>query len=289
MPSTFGYLSVPEWTHFSVCVIAFIVNSFVLIVIWKDPKKCLRTRSAMLITSLIISDLFAAVVNIARPAFETLLVDDKHARDIQHVIIVIALFDALLISFVTIFLTSMEHLLAITQPIKFKILVTKKLVALIIVSNWIACTILATVLYHLPGANIIFRGITVCSVLLVIALIPTIYARAFFSLRQQSKALKAEDNFSRNSNKQRRISQQRHFLLTSAVLVSAYVVTSAPFTIYNYLKISENSSYNFHKDRDSLGFMLWTVLHLNLCLDPFLYCLRIPQYRKSCAALRCKV
>jgi hypothetical protein len=28
---------------------------------------------------------------------------------------------------------------------------------------------------------------------------------------------------------------------------------------------------------------------LNLCLDLFLYCLRIHQYRKSCAALRCKV
>ena len=38
-----------------VCVTVILANSFLLVVIWKDPKKCLRTRSAFLTSHLIIA------------------------------------------------------------------------------------------------------------------------------------------------------------------------------------------------------------------------------------------
>ena len=275
-----------EWIHISVCIFALIVNSVVLLVIWKDPKKCLRTRPTMMINSLIISDLFAALINIlkSRPVFDSAFRESKgyNVKNIK-TLVNIAGYDAIIISFITIFLISVEHFLAITQPIKFKILVTKKLLTLIIVSTWTASTILTIVLFYLPGSNRLFQGITACTALLFIAL-PTIYAGAYFSLGKQSKTIKPEIDPVGKFSKQKIISQQRRFLITSAILVLAYLFTSAPFTIYNYFKISKNSSYNFRKDKDELGALLWTILHLNLCLDTFLYCLRIPQYRKSVAA-----
>lgn len=93
-------IDLPTSLHISVCVTAVLVNSFVLVVIWKDPKKCLRTRSAMLITSLIISDLFAAVVNITRTVHEIWLESRLQSRPIAFVLI-IGSYDALMISFVT--------------------------------------------------------------------------------------------------------------------------------------------------------------------------------------------
>ena len=277
----------PRSLHVSVCVIALIMNSFVLVVIWKDPKKCLRARSAMLITSLIISDLIVAVLNIARTIYYIWLKQRLQTEQIR-IVLMIGWHDALMVSFLMIFLISVEHLLAITQPIKLKILVTKKLICAIIISTWLGCTAIMAFAYHLPGTNGLFQAITACSVLLVIAL-PTIYARAFLSLRQQSKEIKTVDaGCSDKSGKQKRIAQQRNFLLTSAVLVLSYFLTCAPSIFYNYLKTSQDANYSVRRDNDSLGAFLWITLHFNLFLDPFLYCLRIPQYRKSCVALLCK-
>lgn len=277
-------LDLPTSLHLSVCAAAIIVNSFVLVVIWKDPKKCLRNRSAMLITSLITSDLSVAVINVARILLETRL---PHGHFIVSILI-IGCYDALMISFLTIFLISVEHLLAITYPIKFKALVTKKWISVIIISTWLGSTIILVMAYYLPGHNNeLFHSITACCALLFIAL-PTIYARSLLSLRQQSKAITGIDGCSMKSEKQKRITQQRNFLMTSAVLVLTNILTCAPFTFRHYLKTSQNAKYNTRRDGDTSGVFLWITLHLCIVLDPFLYCLRIPQYRKSCAALICK-
>ena len=277
-------LDFPSSLHLSVCAAAIVVNSFVLLVIWKDPKKCLRTRSAMLITSLITSDLSAAIINVVRILYETQL----PGRNLILIILIIGCYDALMISFLTIFLISIEHLLAITYPIKFKLLVTKKWISVIIISTWLVSTTILAMAYYLPGYNNeLFHSITACSVLLFIAL-PTVYARSLLSLRQQSKAIKGMESCSMRYEKQKRITQQRNFLLTSAVLVLTNILICAPFTFHHYLKTSQNANYNMHVDGDNLGVFLWILLQFSLVLDPFLYCLRIPQYRKSCSALICK-
>ena len=277
-----------EWIFFSVCVTAFMMNSFVLVVIWKDPKKCLRTRSAMLVTSLIISDLIVALVNIARTVCGVWF-EGQFPKQLGIALVIVS-HNGLMISFLTIFLISVEHLLAITQPIKFKLLFTKKWVLIIIIFTWLGCTGIVYVAYHLPGKqNELFSCITASSVLLFIAL-PTVYTRAFWSLRQQSKAIRAMNNTSCSEKlgKQNEIRRQRNFLLTCALLVLTYLFTCTPFTFHHYVKTTEDENYNMRRDKDSLGAIFWIILHLNLIFDSFLYCLRIPQYRKSCAALMCK-
>lgn len=277
---------IPTKLHISVCLLGLALNCFVLVVIWKDPKKCLRTRSAMFVTSLIVSDLFTTIINIIHLAYNICGFERHIPREIR-IVILIGCYDALMISFFTIFLISIEHFLAIIQPIKFKIFVTKKLVSLIIFLTWLGCTTIQVIMFFLPGNNGLFHGIAACCVLLFLAL-PTMYGRAFFSLRQQSKAIKAADSCLDKSRRQSRISQQRNFLLTSALLVLTYLLTCAPFTFHHYLKTSKNEDYNMREEKDTLAIFLWMTIHLNLFLDPFLYCLRIPQYRSSCAALLCK-
>ena len=275
-----------EWIFFSVCVTAFMMNSFVLVVIWKDPKKCLRTRSAMLVTSLIISDLIVALVNIARTACGVWF-EGQFPRQLGLTFVIVS-YVGIMISFLTIFFISVEHFLAITQPIKFKLLVTKKLISIIIIFTWLGCTSILTIASILSARNNeLFHATTACSVLLFFAL-PTIYTQAFRSLTRQSKAIREMDSCSQKLEKQKTITRQRKFLLTSALLVVTYVLTCAPFTIHYYVKTSQSANYRMRRDKDSLGAILWMILHLNLILDSFLYCLRIPQYRKSCAALMCK-
>ena len=270
-----------------VYVTGMLANLFMLVVIGKDPKICLRTRSSYLITNLIISDFVGAVMNTYR-ILHQISVDalrDSKLISYVHKPTVIIAYAALLVSLSTVLLISVERLLAIIQPLRFKVLVTKKLVAFAAVATWLICASVAVILFYIPGRNHVFQGITVLNILLLVSL-PTIYTKAFYSLRKQQLAADNLNSSSGNGErKEKRILQQKKFLLTSVTLILVYLITCAPFTIYNYKKISESGLHNPYNTNDELVTGFWIILSLNLCIDPFLYCLRIPQYRKSCLAL----
>ena len=87
------------------CVSALVVNSFLLFVIWKDPKKCLRTHSTFLITNLITADLLGALAIITRIAYRYFL-DQSGNGEIEEGFqrpIVVSGYAALLVSCMTVF------------------------------------------------------------------------------------------------------------------------------------------------------------------------------------------
>ena len=275
-----------------VCVTATLANSFLLVVIWKDPKNCLRTRSAFLITNLIISDLAGAVINITRLVRQIAIDELSSGEPIRHFHqpLVICGYIALLESLSTVFLISVEHLLAITQPLRFKILATNQVIAFAVSTSWINCAVTAVILFWaIPGRNHVFQAVSALNLLLLTSL-PTIYTWAYHSLKQQLRVLDNVNGLSgKFDRKEKRILMRKRFLLTSAALILVYVGTCAPFTIYNYIKMSDNELYNPYMSRDEMGKILWIILSLNLFFDPFLYCLRIPQYRQSCLAMLMKL
>ena len=209
-----------------VCVTVILANSFLLVVIWKDPKKCLRTRSAFLTSHLII-------------AIDELISSAPICH--LHPSLVICWYTALLESLSIVFLISVEHLLAITQPLKFKILATNQVVAFAVSTSWINCAVIAVILFWaIPGRNHVYQAVSALNLLLLTSL-PTIYTWAYHSLKQQLRVLDNVNGLSgKFDRKEKRILMRKRFLLTSAALILVYVGTCAPFTIYNYIKMSDN-------------------------------------------------
>ena len=124
---------------------------------------------------------------------------------------------------------------------------------------------------------------------LLLITLPTAYTFAYLSLKRQLKEVFGMDNSSTGNvaSKQKRILQQKNFLISSAGIVLFSLVTCAPFAFHNYEQFSKDIHYNLYRNGDELGMIFWIILNLNLCTDPFIYCLRIPQYRHSCAVLLC--
>ncbi len=272
------------------CVIALVVNGFLLFVIWRDPKKCLRTRSTFLITNLMIADFFGALVNIIRFSYRYSVQEfgnDETTNGFEKPVTVLG-YAALLVSYMTVFLISMEHLGAVASPLKFKVMVTNRVIAWTIGLTWLFCTTLMILLYTIPEHHQVFHAITAIHGLLLITL-PTAYTFGYLSLKRQLKELvgMASSPTGNDVQKQKRILQQKNFLITSAGIVLFSLITCAPFTVHNYGQFSNDIQYNVYRNRDQLGMIFWIILNLNLCIDPFIYCLRIPQYRNSCAVFFC--
>ena len=272
------------------CVTALVVNSFLLFVIWKDPKKCLRTRPTFFITNLIIADFLGALFNITRFAYRYFVQEFGNGQTttaFEKPVIVLG-YAALLVSYMTVFLISMEHLGAIASPLKFKVMVTKRVIAWTTGLTWLLGITLTILLYTIPEHHQVFHAITAIHGLLLITL-PTAYTFAYLSLKRQLKEVFGMDNSSTGNvaSKQKRILQQKNFLISSAGIVLFSLVTCAPFAFHNYEQFSKDIHYNLYRNGDELGMIFWIILNLNLCTDPFIYCLRIPQYRHSCAVLLC--
>ena len=272
------------------CFIALVVNGFLLFIIWKDPKKCLRTRPTLLITNLITADFCGALSNILRFAYRYFVHEFENDEPTDSFVRPVIVFGyiAMLASYTTVFLISMEHLAAIAIPVKFKVMATNQVIAWTIGLTWLFCIVVTTSLYTIPKNHEVFHAITGIHALLLITL-PTAYMFAYFSLRRQIKKL---NNMSASSTvnalKQKQMLEQKNFLITSAGIVLFSLITGAPFTFHNYKQYAKNIHYNLYRNSDQLGMIFWIILNLNLCADPFIYCLRISQYRKSCTAFFCR-
>ena len=273
------------------CVTALIVNGFLLIVIWKDPMKCLRTRPTFLITNLMTADFVGALSNITRISFRYFL--EEFGTGERHYFekpVIVMGFVALLVSYTTVFLISMEHLGAIASPIRFKVMATNRVIAWTIGITWLVCTAVIIPLYTIPNNHQVFQAITAIHSLMLITL-PTSYTYAYLSLKRQLKKRNVmADSSQRDAlSKQKRILQQKNFLVTSAGIVLFSLITCAPFIVHNYEQFLDNRHYNLYRNSDMLGMVFWIILNLNLCADPFIYCLRTAQYRNSCAVLLCGI
>jgi hypothetical protein len=267
------------------CVTALVVNGFLLFVIWKDPKKCLRTRPTFLITNLITADFLGALGNISRFSYRYFVHefgDDEPTAVFSRPVTTLG-YVAVLVSYTTVFLISIEHLAAIASPLKFKVMATNRVIAWIIGLTWLFCVILTILLYTIPKNHQVFHAITAVHGLLLITL-PTAYSFAYLSLkRQMEKLIDMASDSAVNVLKQKQMLQRKNFLVTSAGIVLFSLITCAPFTFHNYKHFINDIHYNHYRNSDKLGMIFWVILNLNLCADPFIYCLRIPQYRNSCA------
>ena len=277
-------------TVFSIlCVIGLVVNGFLLLVTWKDPRKCLRTHPTFLITNLISADFVAALLNISRLTYRYIVQEfgSDETNDFMKFTVVLG-YTALLVSYMTVFLISMEHLGAIASPLKFKVMITNQVIAWSIGLTWFTCLTLTILLYTIPQNHQVFHAITAIHGLLLRTL-PTVYTFAYLSLKRQLKRRSDMTNgtTANTAQKQKRILQQKNFLFTSAGIVLLSIISCAPFTIHNYQQFSKDIQYNIYRTSDELGMIFWVILNINLCTDPLIYCLRIPQFRKSCVALWC--
>ena len=249
-------------------VIGVASNVLLLVAFIKDPLKCFRNSGTYLVMNVSISDcvvgLFSSLSHITRKV------------SVSYPIIYFIVFWVVLVSFVSITSISIDRFLMISYPIKHRILIKGKVMISWIAAIWmVSCVIpLFQTLSDFPSISI-KRALYIFCVI-VIALSAVMYLSTYYKLKKHSRNI-ALQNAIGNRAQEIRILKEKRFLKTIIVIACLAFACTLPFLV-RYLIYS----YLDHLQAKAISFKIYiTIMYINFAVNPFIYILRLPNYRKT--------
>ena len=261
----FAYSKLPVIT---ISVLGVALNVLLLVAFHKDPLRCFRNSGTYLVMNLAVSDCLTCLF---APFF--LVIPGWHW-----------IFQFLVMwfapaSFVSIASISIDRFLLVAYPIKHHIKMKGKVIILWLAAIWIvSCTLALEGLLDVRRNNEII-GVIIISISVVI------YACTYWKLRKQAKNI-ALQNSSESRAQEIRILKEKKFLNTIVLIACVAFLCIVPSMVF--FKISD--SLTWWNDilvkifMEIFGFIFYT----NFAVNPIIYVIRLPNYRKTFYLLYCR-
>ena len=254
-----------------ITVIGAASNILLLVAFIKDPLKCFRNSGTYLVLNLSVSDclvcLFASFYSLT--ATEILKASSKTIGFLEYWFASV--------SFLSITSISIDRFLIVGYPIKHRIWMKGKLIILWLAAIWIgSClvSVLSLICFHTNGINIAY---TFCVVLVILSAV--MYAFTYYTLKERSNNI-ALQNSTEDRTQEIRILKEKRFLKTIILIACVAFSCAIPYMIL-YLSYD---SLNLQKDK-LISEVIFTaslfIFYINHAVNPFIYILRLPNYRKT--------
>ena len=261
--------------------IVFISNTFTVFVFWIHRKKL--TRTSFLVINLALADLFSGLTEIIEVAGGWTLASQIDSNEtIQEVNRSIPPSLQILFSFTSVLflvLISLERVFALIWPLRHRVTSTKVYIYSVVivwlagiamgVSGFIALLGIYEFMYFVVGAAVIigFSLITICV--------------SYLSIRKRiNNRTPAIDKA------QSRISAEKNTKLSKTlfIVIGAYVVLWVPSVIWYNISVWYPSRFPYFVTH------IFTMLHItNSLVNPIIYSLRIPVFKKTIQQVRNKL
>lgn len=261
-------------------------NGIFLLTFYKDPLKCLRTPSAILIAGLTSANFLIGLI--VEPAFVIIYVlafvyvdgadFDKFYRFAE-----VFTFITMNSSFLIMLALGVVQYLLIQHPSVYQKLVTPKssVIGLIFIFVY---SVFFSLLPEMTGINkalFTFVDLVVHNTLLTVVIV-VLYMMVYFAFRTVAQQLR-DTNQEESSNGQRpecereRQRAEKDFVYGTIILTVVLIIAAWPLTITVFIAIFHVLSL-----RVWIAYMVTLLfLLLKFAVDPFLFTRRITKYRKS--------
>ena len=272
---TFEYRYIP---YFIIALVGITSNALLLIALIKDPLKCFRNSGTYLIMNLSVTDLLMCIFEI--PFHLNAIVITGWDRVFRFLTLTSGT-----VSLVSIASISIDRFLLVAYPLKHRHLFTGKVMPLWLLGVW-----LSGVAFPMTGLffdRMINNVLALhCFTVSIILLSVFMYAMTFLTLKRHWKDI-GEQNSTESCARKTRILKERKFLKTIVLIACIAFFCIVPSTIYFQLYDS------LHYSKDNLAVLITTdILHLifyiNFAVNPLVYLLRLPNYRKTFYLIYCK-
>ena len=258
--------------------IVFISNTFTVFVFWIHRKKL--TRTSFLVINLAVADLFSGLTEIIEVAGGWTLASQIHSNKTVQEVIPPSL--QIVFSFASVFflvLISLERVFALIWPLRHRVTCTKVYIYSVVivwlagiaigVSGFIALLGIYKFTYFVVGAAVIigFSLITIC----------VSYLSIRKRINNRTPAIdKAESRISAEQNT--KLSK------TLFIVIGAYVALWVPSVTWYNISVWYPSLFPYFVTH------IFTMLHItNSLVNPIIYSLRIPVFKKTIQKVRNKL
>ena len=272
-----------EFTYNILYIIISIIgatsNILLLVAFIKDPLKCFRNSGTYLVMNLSVSDCLECLM----VASSSSLTVTKIPKPASQVIEFLEYWYAG-VSFISVTAISIDRFLMVGYPIKHHISMKGKLIILWLATIWIgSClfTVLSLICFHTNGKNIGY----IFSVIVMI-LSAVMYSSTYYKLKKRSRNIALQNSTESRAQGIRTLKEKR-FLNTIILIACVALSCVVPHMIFSV----SNNLLNFPKDKLTSELIQATtvfIFYVNFAVNPLIYILRLPNYRKTFYLLYCR-
>ena len=261
-----GYFLIPSLV---IALVGAVMNILLLIVYIKDPLKCFRNSATYLVTNLAISDFVTCSFFLLFPLILRLFGQNRMFE--------FFIYWLMTITCVSIASIPIDRFIMVAYPIKHRILMKGRFMILWFAAIWIVSSLPSVLMHYVDNNKIFVHALYVFNVI-VIMVSAVMYSLTYYQMKKQSRNISLQ-NSSEGRAQEIRIRKEKRFLNT-IVIISFFslVPTMALYII---------AQIYFPQHLEQFG-ILRCVVYANFAINPLIYILRLPNYRKSFSLLHCR-
>ena len=273
-----------EISYTNACVSGFLAfitipgNLLVFVVVLKNPNGKMRTPFNWFILSLGIADLLVGLV--IEPLAVVVHVREAFGFPLEyHVFLQPFYFTACTASVFSLGMLTIDRYIAITSPLQYRATLSNKRALISSVVIWII-SIALPFLQRKIGFLWYFFVFGNAAVLVTFFVLVFAFVRVHLALRAQIRELEqmqgsSEENRARNNALKNEEKITRAFMLMLIVFCVCYTPSLLMIYLMNFCTTCSCQSIHWFRD---LSFLF---VVLNSCTNPFIYALRLPNFRES--------
>ena len=260
------------------CILGVVSNVLLLVAFLKDPLKCFRNSGTYLVINLSVSDCLTSLLT---------LVYHSVRRFSSHGLTDFFINWMTCVSFVSIASISIDRFWMVSYPIRHRILMKSKIVVLWIAAIWIVNILIS---FSLTISDVSYtnerRGVCAYSLILII-LSSVMYSSTYYKLKNQSRNMTLQ-NSAEGRAQEMRILKEKRFLKTIIIIACIAFICIVPFSFLFFLYYSLSFIANDVQALIIFFAASAVIYQINFAVNPLIYILRLPNYRKTFYLLYCK-
>ena len=254
---------------FVICFLGVASHSLLLYAFYKDPLKCFKNSGTILVINLAVADFLMCLVSFFRFSVKVPV-----WNKVLKTMVLVAKF----VSTITISSVSFDRFLLVAYPIKHSYLIKGRRFII-----WPACIWLMSAVFpmkmvifgnrpsDLPGINATTAIIFVFSAVM--------YALTYFKLKKRSRNMQALQSSMESRAQEIRVLKEKQFLRTIVVIACIALITTVPASLLRTV---------FRDKIPIVQKIFLCILYINFAVNPLIYILRLPNYRKTFYLLYCR-
>ena len=259
----------------SILFLGIIANVLLIFSHWKDPFRFFKNTTSLFVRNIAVIDIIVAVVWIIR--ISVMLSFGRKPEIISNIWVgFTAMSPCAFLCF------AIERFLSVAFPLWYRVRVTIQTCRKVLLATCIAHTAIQTVAVFVFSVDD-KRDFMLCYATPMFLSVYIFYFATYIALRRQRNELKQRQNVSQGTlNAMRaRQKQEKRFLITIAIVCIILMIVFLPVLGMRTLIVL------LHLRTPGTQSALQILLSINYLVNPIIYLIRLPRYRKTFKKLYC--